>query len=274
MKTHSSYHKKTTLKETLTLIVLEIIKNKRLSVIVGNQIDAKVIEKVRKLANLKNIIEISSDFQSTRKPSINMDIDLDFEEDETFLALTDIKKASPLLFSNIENFKQNDGELYTSFMSQDLFESYLGNNHKLLRNIIEGKILFSENPTFISADLFTQFIPSFVKRFVIDAPNLALYLNQPLRITKHKLNTIYLNLDAKLKQNNRITTNICLIGSSLDKFVNTELFINTTSFWNDKRIYFDHFGQLVFTHRVHPIQENVTILDILGLLHSKLLKFI
>jgi hypothetical protein len=229
-------HRKISTKEILTSIVLEIVKNKTLSVIVGDQIDTKLIEKLRSLENLRDIVDISIGFQTTRKSSINNDIETEFEEDECLIALTDIKKVASLLFSQIENFKQNDGELYTGFASGDVFESYVGNNTEVFKNIIEGQIMFSELPIFVVADSFTRYLPFSVKRVILNISNLSSYISQALREEKDNLKSKYLNLDGNLQIMNLITKDIYVISSSLDKLRKSDLFVKVTSFWNDKRV--------------------------------------
>jgi hypothetical protein len=263
-------HRKISTKEILTSIVLEIVKNKTLSVIVGDQIDTKLIEKLRSLENLRDIVDISIGFRTTRKSSINNDIETEFEEDECLIALTDIKKVASLLFSQIETFKQNDGELYTGFASGDVFESYVGSNTEVFKNIIEGQIMFSELPIFVVADSFTRYLPFSVKRVILDISNLSSYISQALREEKDNLKSKYLNLDGNLQIMNLITKDIYVISSSLDKLRKSDLFVKVTSFWNDKRVYFDFLGIKKETHRIHPVQDTSTHLDILELLHTKL----
>jgi hypothetical protein len=120
------------------------------------------------------------------------------------------------------------------------------------------------------ADSFTRYLPFSVKRVILNISNLSSYISQALREEKDNLKSKYLNLDGNLQIMNLITKDIYVISSSLDKLRKSDLFVKVTSFWNDKRVYFDFLGIRKETHRIHPVQDTSTHLDILELLHTKL----
>lgn len=269
----STYPRRLTFNETMMSLLIDIEREKGLSIILGPESDITVMSAIRKFDSLKKIFKINVINPFAQREINNTRLTLENLKKHSVFLMTSINEIAPLLNVQIQDFVDEDGELFTFNVEESRYmeASHLGSSYKTLEKILSGRILTKLPPLFIIPYYLKSVIPLKFKTFVLGNP-----VDNCFFVTKKNFSlgqgTNILNLDGYLKIKDNVNRNTYVISPSTSYVKAYQIYIPVLSFWNENRVYKNMFQKINRSYSVLLFKNSSkAMVDFLNLLRHSLL---